>query len=86
MAQEKALASKILRFIVRGAVLGASLGAIFPLQSAKACDCHDWGSGKLSVLVGNGENWHKKAHQLAGEILSGYFHGSGITGTRLATR
>ena len=28
----------------------------------------------IAVLVGNGEIWHKKAHQLAEEILSSYFH------------
>ena len=41
----------------------------------------------VAVLVGNGENWHKKAHQVAEEILAGYFHGDGtVSGTRLATR
>ena len=54
MAQMKSLTSKILWFIVRGAVLGASLGAVFPEQSAKAgCDCHDYGSGNYSCSSGN---------------------------------
>ena len=30
----------------------------------------------FAVLLGNGENWHKKAHQVAAELLTGYFHGA----------
>jgi cell division protein FtsI/penicillin-binding protein 2 len=36
----------------------------------------------FAVLLGNGENWHKKAHQVAADLLSGYFHGT----TTLASR
>jgi cell division protein FtsI/penicillin-binding protein 2 len=30
----------------------------------------------VAVLLGNGEDWHWRAHQVAAELLSGYFHGA----------
>jgi len=43
----------------------------------------------VAVLLGNGEVWHKKAHNVAAELLSGYFHGAPIAPSpsrRLASR
>ena len=41
----------------------------------------------IAVLLGNGPDWHVKAHQVAREILSGYFHGSAPgAGVHLASR
>lgn len=54
MAQVKALGSKVLWLVLRGAVLGASLGAVFPEQAVQAgCDCHDYGLGSYSCSSGN---------------------------------
>ncbi|HZS41856.1 MAG TPA: penicillin-binding transpeptidase domain-containing protein [Polyangia bacterium] len=38
----------------------------------------------IAVLLGNGQDWHKKAHQVAAEVLTGYFHG--VPSLRLAAR
>lgn len=43
----------------------------------------------VAVLLGNGPSWHKKAHQVAEELLADYFHGPGDheqPKDRLATR
>lgn len=54
MAQVKSFASKVLWFVLRGAVLGASLGAVFPEEAVRAhCDCHDYGGGSYSCSSGN---------------------------------
>jgi cell division protein FtsI/penicillin-binding protein 2 len=38
----------------------------------------------VAVLLGNGEDWHVRAHQVAAELLANYFHGDG--GEQLASR
>ena len=40
----------------------------------------------VAVLLGNGEDWHWRAHQLAAELLSGYFHGSAPAPPQVASR
>jgi peptidoglycan glycosyltransferase len=40
----------------------------------------------VAVLLGNGADWHVKAHQVARELLSGYFEGAGASNSRLASR
>ena len=41
----------------------------------------------VAVLLGNGADWHVKAHQVARELLAGYFDGNGVVpGERVATQ
>jgi penicillin-binding protein A len=41
----------------------------------------------VAVLLGNGEDWRWRAHQIAAELLSGYFHGpTRPTAPQLASR
>ncbi|HUS65601.1 MAG TPA: penicillin-binding transpeptidase domain-containing protein [Kofleriaceae bacterium] len=43
----------------------------------------------VAVLLGNGTVWHRRAHQVAAEMLSGYFHGDSApapSNHRLASR
>jgi len=35
----------------------------------------------VAVLLGNGEDWHWRAHQVAADLLSGYFEGNAPTAT-----
>jgi len=48
------LGRKLVSFAVRGAALGAGLGAAFPMDDVSAaCDCHDYGSGTYGCSSGN---------------------------------
>ena len=40
----------------------------------------------VAVLLGNGADWHVKAHQVAREVLGSYFEGGSDGNPRLATR
>jgi cell division protein FtsI/penicillin-binding protein 2 len=40
----------------------------------------------VAVLLGNGADWHQKAHQVAAQLLSGYFHAAPTAATQLAAR
>ena len=40
----------------------------------------------VAVLLGNGEDWHWRAHQIAAELLSGYFHGAHQPSQQIASR
>src|SRR5207245_10180033 len=40
----------------------------------------------VAVLLGNGEDWRWRAHQVAAELLAGYFHGSPPAPAQLASR
>jgi penicillin-binding protein A len=40
----------------------------------------------VAVLLGNGADWHVKAHQVARELLSSYFEGDGLVGKQHLAR
>jgi cell division protein FtsI/penicillin-binding protein 2 len=40
----------------------------------------------VAVLLGNGEDWHWRAHQVAAELLAGYFHGAPSAPPQIASR
>ncbi|MGZ3407159.1 MAG: penicillin-binding transpeptidase domain-containing protein, partial [Polyangia bacterium] len=40
----------------------------------------------VAVLIGNGADWHVKAHQLAREVLGSYFEGGAQASPRMASR
>jgi cell division protein FtsI/penicillin-binding protein 2 len=40
----------------------------------------------VAVLLGNGEDWHWRAHQVAAELLNGYFHGDRKAPAEIASR
>jgi penicillin-binding protein A len=40
----------------------------------------------IAVLLGNGADWHVKAHQVAREVLGSYFEGGHENSARMASR
>ena len=40
----------------------------------------------VAVLLGNGPDWHVKAHQVAREVLGSYFEGGRDASPHLASR
>jgi hypothetical protein len=55
MFQAKSLMLKVVWLAARGALLGASLGAVFPTEDTTAeCFCDDDGSGELKCTSGSG--------------------------------